>query len=737
MRWLAVVLCLAATSPALAEDETGTVVAQVTDAEGQPLADVAIMVWSDEDTWTGRTDEAGSWRQAVAPGDYAAIVRASGWVGREQRDHTVQAGKELELRWELEPGPGFTGRVLGPDGQPIEDARIRVVRGGSFGTWNEMYSDTLPLAREWTDAQGYFRVGGIHPGKIATVIVDADGYREARVGVRATETSVLPSELEITLTRGGDLSGRVVDEEGRAIAGATVFVVPADQDQLRQVPTISIIGGGKMIRALVAHADEAGRFAVGGLAPGSEYVALVEAEGFARYTESKTFVVGDDGACPELVITVPRGGTVVLRLVDDEGAAITSAKVSLGTHMGAAEQEGADEQASYRFRDVRPGRYTLDIEAEGFLPRYEVIEVAAGQEVTPTVHLARGVLLEGLLVDEVGKPAPGIRLSVDVTALDPETGWTRTSSVTATSDAEGRFRLGPVAPGTYELEAFSTRFEIPGGTKVEAPASDLRVVGTWLGTIKVRLVLPDGTPFSGTVWVWQPMGDVPGMWNGSPSEAEDGHLELDEIPSSPLRLELHPDGYVPIERIVSAPAGGTTDLGEIVLDEGHEVRARVVAPDGRPVAEATLTLGRRRVDSDEDGNLVLEHVPAGSCLLELSADGFAKSWPVVDVGPDRDPVVLTLTKGEHVRVALRDAEGQPLPGRRVGIDRYLAGAWKDAGVGRTDADGTFHGNLPAGRVRFVLLPLDVDAAEAEGIVLAEVELVEGAERDMVLTLPAK
>ena len=177
MRWLAVVLCLAATSPALAEDETGTVVAQVTDAEGQPLADVAIMVWSDEDTWTGRTDEAGSWRQAVAPGDYAAIVRASGWVGREQRDHTVQAGKELELRWELEPGPGFTGRVLGPDGQPIEDARIRVVRGGSFGTWNEMYSDTLPLAREWTDAQGYFRVGGIHPGNIATVIVDADGYR--------------------------------------------------------------------------------------------------------------------------------------------------------------------------------------------------------------------------------------------------------------------------------------------------------------------------------------------------------------------------------------------------------------------------------------------------------------------------------------------------------------------------------------------------------------------------------
>ncbi|MGE0190476.1 MAG: hypothetical protein AB7T63_00405 [Planctomycetota bacterium] len=39
-------------------------------------------------------------------------------------------------------------------------------------------------------------------------------------------------------------------------------------------------------------------------------------------------------------------------------------------------------------------------------------------------------------------------------------------------------------------------------------------------------------------------------------------------------------------------------------------------------------------------------------------------------------------------------------------------------------------------VRFVLLPSDGAALEQEGTVLAEVELVEGAKRDLLLTVPS-
>ena len=91
-----------------------------------------------------------------------------------------------------------------------------------------------------------------------------------------------PSPVVVRLALGGTVVGVVRDPDGRPVANATVYVMPAAVEELRQNPQGWRIGeAGVREQAATATSGGHGTYRVAGLALGVEYVAVAEAEGFA------------------------------------------------------------------------------------------------------------------------------------------------------------------------------------------------------------------------------------------------------------------------------------------------------------------------------------------------------------------------------------------------------------------------------------------------------------------------
>src|SRR6478752_4395987 len=75
----------------------------------------------------------------------------------------------------------------------------------------------------------------------------------------------------------------------------------------------------------------------------------------------------------------PSAGRLRGQIVDPTGAVIPGAAITLKNSSGlvvAANSGGAGE---YEFLNLAPGKYTVSVTANGFVPATEEIEIAAGQ----------------------------------------------------------------------------------------------------------------------------------------------------------------------------------------------------------------------------------------------------------------------------------------------------------------------------------------------------------------------
>jgi Carboxypeptidase regulatory-like domain len=182
----------------------------------------------------------------------AARPQGQGRGGQRQqpRDRaTVPAGTSI-----------IAGRVLTADtGRPVKRARVIVSgagRGGRSAT---------------TDDQGRFRVIGLSAGAY-TVTASKNGFVDAVFGQRRPLQPGTPvqladaqeaSNVELRLTRGGVITGRVSDEDGEPLARAIVTVQRYQYNR----------GERQLTSAGSDRTDDRGQYRVFGLPPGDYYVS--------------------------------------------------------------------------------------------------------------------------------------------------------------------------------------------------------------------------------------------------------------------------------------------------------------------------------------------------------------------------------------------------------------------------------------------------------------------------------
>jgi hypothetical protein len=249
-----------------------------------------------------------------------------------------------------------------------------------------------------------------------------------------------------------------------------------------------------------------------------------------------------------------------------------------------------------------------------------------------------------------------------------------------------------------------------------------------VGTVKMRVQLPKGSPHPLNAWIiietrrgeggpWRYFDRLGGQGNGP------GPLDFDETwdasiaaPDAECRALACADGYATTTLgPFHVDADKTTDLGDVVLEAGLELVGRVEDPAGRPVAEAWVfggeplngfwCPGSKFTQTGADGAFRLANLAAHEQPVMVESMEFAPAVLRVTPREGAPPTVVRLGPGEVVRVTALDREGKAFVGAPV--DFLPDGGSADLCIlrarAKTDADGACALRVAAGTWRFVVL----------------------------------
>ncbi|MCB9916716.1 MAG: carboxypeptidase regulatory-like domain-containing protein, partial [Planctomycetes bacterium] len=319
---------------------------------------------------------------------------------------------------------------------------LMVARGGRYEA----------LAREIAAADGEVRFAALEPGDY---VVRCDRDAERELALSAGEHAV----VELSLPRGVDVVGRVVDAAGDAVPGADVWLCAS-------LP--SWLAG-----AVVARADATGAFRLRDVPAETSVGAL--AAGFAPSPlQDLELVDTQDGVKPVRLVLTRGGATLSGLVLDPDGAPVAGARIAVDRHVPYLDmrQNGTrverwsprvartDADGRFRFEGLRAEPLPLEVHAQGYAVVHEELALEELRTLEHVVRLARPVYARGTVRDDAGAPLAGIELRGFDHAQEPDFlgggqydhsgvfGYALTRSA-----ADGRYRLGPLAPGEVHLYA--------------------------------------------------------------------------------------------------------------------------------------------------------------------------------------------------------------------------------------------------------------------------------------------
>ncbi len=570
------------------------------------------------------------------------------------------------------------------------------------------------------------------------------GGRRAWVGAPGhLPVAVFPSPEGqiIRLSPGAAVAGRIVSPGGRPVAGVVVEV----RDRLRRLTTITGDDGG---------------FRLGGVVPG-EVILRARAKGSPGV--EMTLVAGLP-TVPPVNLVLP--GRAFVRPVAGDRDGEARARGTVRLRIRAADRNGTryldeagrvvagGETVEVRVGDLLhdplPAGVPLAIDAwlPECAPSRTVVTLSPGEQ---ALHLpcSRG-FLAGRVVLPREEGADGVTVRVCVhprgTVARELLAGGRTCSP---ADADGRWTIGPLPPGAYDIDADSPGgYYLPGGVEGRVATTGTVVVPELRlrrGLVLAGRLETDDGPAPGAM-VRAASAASGSRWRSTTKTDPRGDFRLVVPGAGPWILEARLAGRPPaFLRGVRAPRSGL----RLRLGPGAGLRFDLVDPDGMPFPEARVLVydpdggGLRqavRAGRKGDGPLEVHGLAPGRGTLKILARGFlpvvlprvplaagevrdlgrlvagrGRRVEGIVLGPDDMPVA-----GATVRVAVRDAREQACEAESDGDGHLVL-----TGVPRSSVDllVTAHGLAP----RVVRLPPETPGTGSTGDGELEIRLLVGGE----------
>lgn len=564
------------------------------------------------------------WRTAEVGADGVFLVEglAPGRYRLEAQD-ILEDGEGASIEVAVEADAGATGievtlprppapealrrarlRVLSPDGQPVPRAVTEI--WGGFGSVSGSTAREGDLELDGETLEG-FRVDIAYAR-------DAEGralpFGPAHFGPGAADAV----EAEVRLPPGVVVEGKVVDPEGRPVAGVEVTARPEAVD-----------AEGHAVWKCTWHGIEKtgtdGRFRFIGLAAEPYSYDLGVPRGFAAGPR-----VQSNAPASDVVIRIERSVDVVLTVLDAAGRPAVGAKVDVqpdGEAYHTRVKSIVDAAGHAHLLGLHPTRpYALEIQpphaTKGLLTLHRDGWVAREE----TVRLAAAGTVTGTIVDGDGRPWPGasVRWWLD--------GKEQRDLV---ADASGRFELGDLRPGELVLSAFGGEGRRDPEPELEGPkktvtvgATDVTLTALRGVELTVRIAAPDPGAWKGLeAWVSRrdPKDPLGRTTHGVPIGPDGTFRSGPLVAGAPYAIWI-PVGRTGLTALKTDVVGAA---GELVLTPvaGQTIRGRVVAdkPLNSPFRwiDAYGTGWNLRAQLDAEGRFELRGVPDGPCVLRAEA----------------------------------------------------------------------------------------------------------------------
>ncbi|MBK9385570.1 MAG: carboxypeptidase regulatory-like domain-containing protein [Planctomycetes bacterium] len=418
-----------------------TIAGRVIDDAGLPVADAEIWLGAEGHPMIGgvvaHSLSNGSFTLRTASDSLCVGARKAGYRVSSVVDIDAHATAEVELVL-TRGAAALVGRVRAK-GEPLAGAAI-VVGSARHATIDRDAEGRFRFEASALEARsaadGWFAIEGLAPGT-HELRVRAVGHaawlatRELALGERAT--------LEIELAPEAVLLGRVVSTAGEPLAGAWIRSGHERHHILHRA------------RLFVAQSDAQGFFRIGEL-PEGEREFEAELHGFAP--ERATFHL-QAGATTEWNLRFGAGAALRGRVVDEHDAPLVGWQVHLyraaRSDAGISQSIDTDESGRFAFAglgDVEHQLQIFDPAARPLHPSLVQPQIRPSEEelrfvIAPEARATARVI--GRLVDASGAAAAGAEIFVETAEKQP--------IGRQLANAEGRFELGPLRPGSYRAVA--------------------------------------------------------------------------------------------------------------------------------------------------------------------------------------------------------------------------------------------------------------------------------------------
>jgi protocatechuate 3,4-dioxygenase beta subunit len=558
------------------------------------------------------------------------------------------------------------GRVRSASGRVLPGARAVLERDTS--------GRPVEIASAALGPKGDFFLDRVPAGRYL-LRTEAPGYATVTLPVELAPGDSLNTSLRFELEQ--LLEGTVQDGHGKALPDALVLAWPT---------------GKREGRVIEAHSDRDGHFTLAGLARGS-WTLLAEAPGFGTLQLDRVEVPSR-----QLTLRLEGDSRSLGGMVMAGSQAVAGATVFLGSPaLRTPRLATTDKRGTFLFHGVGLGKYTLRAAHERLasMAVHQIVDEGTGWLPPFRLSLEPGAFVEGRVVDDLVRPLAAAPLELISAPTDD-------IPHAVSSDGTGRFTIGPVPPGRYQIVArvpdhvqmdtFEVRLKSEGTPSVElrlirAARLSGRAVdesGAALPGVAVTAVTMVGrgsaadelTVLAGTLPLAVEAAGLPGQSLVRQGKVRttscdgQGRFVLDDLPPGRIRLELaHPDRLPLVREPIMLGPGEQRDLGNLTEQAGAIIVGRVLDEAGRAIEGARVEARPAakapsvRMATDRDGRFSLR-VPGGDyALLALAPARAPRSVFALHAAPGSEapPFELRLVRAEgFLEGQVRDDRDHPV-----------------------------------------------------------------------------
>ncbi|AUX22574.1 hypothetical protein SOCEGT47_030780 [Sorangium cellulosum] len=420
--------------------ERPRIVGEVYDTDGNTLAGAAVVATTFEvagnipsTAGAVKSDERGRFELGLPDGTYQLKADLAGYGPTTAVAHS---GDTVSLV--LARSGVITGRVVDERREPVRRFSIDVLTAAP----DDVPAPPPMTSRTFDSPDGTFRIDQIPPWGVilkATAEAHAPAFSDV-LSVKAGGTG----SVELALSRGCALSGRVEDPQGTPLPG--VFI---DAE--------SRVGAGALSEmALKSSADvqqtqtgDDGTFRLDHVPTGDIQVRAYDGS-YAVTTLAMT--LSDCGEAEPVRVVMSPGGSLRGVARRDDGSPIPHAKLTLLSRSVGFVSVMADAEGRYQIDDLPAERVRLELR-EGTRAAMVSVNVKEGEVVSRDISLfGEGTGEISGRVTAGDRPLAGVRLLI-ATNRGRKQGFERYMPVT---DRDGSFRVPALAAGGYVVTAMTT-----------------------------------------------------------------------------------------------------------------------------------------------------------------------------------------------------------------------------------------------------------------------------------------